>query len=54
MRGFFLSLLILFLATVANGQVQQEKLKEHPHLENCKFSMVGIWRRFVSWLGRRK
>ena len=30
MRGFSLSLLILFLVTVANGQPQKVKLQEHP------------------------
>jgi hypothetical protein len=37
MRGFFLSLLILFLATVANAQPQEPKLKEHPTLKIVKF-----------------
>lgn len=43
MRGFFLSLLILFLATAANGQVQKEKLKEHPTLKivNFQWSATG-------------
>lgn len=37
MRGFFLSLLILFLAAVASGQVEKEKLKEHPTLKIVSF-----------------
>jgi hypothetical protein len=40
MRGFFLSLLIVFLATVANGQVQKEKLKEHPTLKIVSFQWL--------------
>ncbi len=38
MRGFFLSLLILFFATVANGQVQN--LKEHPTLKIVSFQWL--------------
>ena len=40
MRGFFLSLLILFLAPVANGQVQKEKLKDHPTLKIVSFQWL--------------
>ena len=37
MRGFFPSLLILFLATVVSGQPPKAKLKEHPTLKIVKF-----------------
>src|SRR5688572_8111044 len=40
MRGVFLSLLILFLATVANGQPQKEGLKEHPTLKIVSFQWL--------------
>ncbi|HKO45379.1 MAG TPA: hypothetical protein VJU84_19045 [Pyrinomonadaceae bacterium] len=40
MRGFFLAVLILFLATVANGQPQKAKLKEHPTLKIVKFQWL--------------
>ena len=40
MRGFIQSLLILFLATVVNGQVQKEKLKEHPTLKIVSFQWL--------------
>ena len=40
MRGFSLSLLILFLVTVANGQPQKAKLQEHPTLKIVKFQWL--------------
>ena len=40
MRGFFLSLLILLLATVANGQPQLARLKEHPDLKIVSFQWL--------------
>lgn len=40
MRGFFLSLLILSFATVANGQVPREKLKDHPTLKIVNFQWL--------------
>lgn len=40
MRGFFLSVLVLFLATVANGQPQTATLKEHPTLKIVRFEWL--------------